>query len=108
MKHKLLLSTIVAMNLIATNVFAMTIIPVIAENQSITAVVTTDFGLSGTIDSYQSAQSLIVIKGVKYTIADKGSLTDADLYQGREVLFNVDKSSTEEIGYITKIWLKED
>lgn len=73
-----------------------------------TNIVNTEFGLSGTIDAYKAEQSLIIVDGISYVLDGMGSLIEADLVQGQKIKFNLEKSSSENHGHITKIWLTQE
>jgi hypothetical protein len=73
-----------------------------AENQA----VLNSFGVSGVIDNYDANQSLIVINGVSYTLSGKGDLSDADLIVGQIIKYNVEQSSDEDQGRVTRIWIE--
>ena len=67
--------------------------------------VQTKFGLSGKITHFNPTKSIIVIDKVIYWL--RAGLTHADLKPGQKVMFNVDKSTKEKIGRITRIWMQE-
>lgn len=69
-------------------------------------VSSTQFDLSGTIVQYDQEESLILINDKQYLIDGMGILTPADLQKGQVIKFNLEQSSTDEIGHITKIWIE--
>ncbi|MDF1688496.1 MAG: hypothetical protein P1U35_02665 [Cycloclasticus sp.] len=65
----------------------------------------THFALSGTITGYQALKSIIFIDGKKLILDGHGELTSADIKPGTHIKYNLEKSTREETGHITKIWL---
>lgn len=92
-----------AMTIVADKVNQAELSPDLANN-----AVTTAFGVSGTINRYQADQSVIVIDDVSYVVDGMGSLTEADLITGQKIMFNIEKSASENHGHITKIWLNQE
>ena len=70
-------------------------------------VVRNEFGLSGMINRFDPKKSLIKIDGVKYILSGKGNLTDADLKPRLKIKYNLEQSSSEKIGRVTRIWIEE-
>jgi len=66
---------------------------------------TTHFALSGTITDYQASNAIIFIDGKEYILDGQGELTNADIKPGTHINYNLEKSSQEKTGHITKIWL---
>lgn len=71
-----------------------------ASNVSIT-----NFALSGVITRYQALRSIIVIDGKAYILDGKGELNNTDLKAGARIKYNLEKSTKENTGRVTKIWL---
>ncbi|MFT6217464.1 MAG: hypothetical protein ACJA2Y_000581 [Cycloclasticus pugetii] len=65
----------------------------------------THFALSGTITGFQALKSIIYIDGKKFILDGQGELTTADIKLGTHIKYNLEKSTREETGHITKIWL---
>jgi len=88
---------------------AMAVMAVAPDDSSRTPAITTEsqFGLSGIISHYSASKSLIVINGISYTLSGKGDLSDADLQIGQQIKFNVERSSNEYQGRITRIWIEQ-
>lgn len=98
----LLLASLLPINL-AMAVTAVTL----STPEQISNVSQTQFGLTGSIDNYEADLSLIVINGITYTLSGKGDLSDADLTVGRVIKYNVEKSTDEEQGRVTRIWIEQ-
>jgi len=87
-------------------VTAVTVVQVPNADASDNPVALNSFGVPGTIDDYDAEQSLIVINGVSYTLRGKGDLSDADLILGQTIKYNVEQSSDEDQGRVTRIWIE--
>jgi hypothetical protein len=66
----------------------------------------TQFDLSGTIVQYDQERSLILVNDKQYIVDGMGMLSPADLKKGQLIKFNLEQSSTDNIGHITKIWIE--
>ncbi len=112
MKKIVLLTSLILLGIPQVNM-AMTIVVDEANQVELNSDLANDtlitkFGLSGTINNYQVEQSVIVIDGVSYVVDGMGSLIEADLVQGQKIMFNIEKSASEERGHITKIWVTQE
>lgn len=110
---KIVLLTLLSLLAISQVNMAMTIVVDKANQTELNSdlannTVTTEFGLSGTINRYQAEKSLIIIDGVSYVVDGMGSLTEANLVQGQKIMFNVEKYAPDKRGHITKIWLTQE
>jgi len=85
---------------------AVTVAPNLNVNTAENQAVLNSFGVSGVIDTYDASQSIIVINGVSYTLSGKGDLSDADLTVGQIIKYNVEQSSDEDQGRVTRIWIE--
>jgi hypothetical protein len=85
---------------------AMTLVDDPAQNTPSATVVTTEFGLSGTISRYSPQANKITIDGQKYKLQTRGRLSENNLVPGQKIKFNVEKPASGEISRITKIWLE--
>jgi hypothetical protein len=66
----------------------------------------TQFELSGTIVQYDQERSLILVNDKQYIVDGMGMLSPTDLKKGQFIKFNLEQSSTDNIGHITKIWIE--
>ena len=82
---------------------------VVEDNTEVSTnnAVITDFGLTGTIDSYNAADSLIRINGKNYILIRQGNISKIDLVAGKKINYNLEQSAEEELGRITRVWATE-
>ena len=83
---------------------AMTSISALDEARASANNVQVQFGLSGIITRYQPTKALISINGRRYILDVKEELSDADLWPGRKINYNVEHSASEK-DHIIRVWL---
>ncbi len=89
-------------------VAAMTAMVPGGEATAIINTVESQFGLSGTVTGYYPSQALIEVDGIRYTLRSEGLAKDVDLSTGSQVRYNLEKSSAEQRGRVTRIWIEAE
>ena len=108
MNKKILITALLGFNLLLPLPTTLLAVTVVSPDETTTATTQTQFGLSGVINIYVADDSIIVINGIRYSLDGKGSLSDEDLTKGQTVQFNVEQSSDDYIGRITRIWIESE
>jgi hypothetical protein len=76
----------------------------LVSDSTTTNSINIQFGLSGIVQHYTAANAIISINNQHYILVDKSGLTDQDLSIGSSLNYNVERSTDEEHGRITKVW----
>jgi len=66
------------------------------------------FGLSGTVTGYYPSQALIEVNGIRYMLRSEGLAKEVDLSTGSQIRYNLEKSSAEQRGRVTQIWIEAE
>jgi len=108
MNKKILITALLGFGLLMPFHSTLLAVTLVTPDETNTATTQTQFGVSGVINIYVADDSIIVINGIRYSLDDKGSLSDEDLTKGQNVKFNVEQSSDDYIGRITRIWIDSE
>ncbi len=67
----------------------------------------TEFARSGTITRYLPSKSIVTIDGNRYFLSGKGGFKNSDLKPGKKIKYNLEHSSSDKMGHITRIWVEK-